>query len=125
VTSLLGDRGRVLLSVPAFRLLWTHHDDLNRHFHRFTRRSLRSTAEDAGLQIEEGRYLFQWLFVAKLAARARERVLGGSPPEEVPHRRLNDALYRACSIERALVGRRMPFGSSLLAVLRKPRRAAS
>lgn len=117
VHDLLEDDGRLLLTVPAFQLLWTQHDELNRHFRRYTKRALRTVAQGAGLQVLESWYAFQWLFFAKLVERARERVAGPSPPEEVPAERLNEALYRMCAVEQRLVGRRMPFGSSLLAVM--------
>lgn len=117
VRELLQDDGRVLVTVPAFQLLWTHHDELNHHFRRYTKPALSSVAQSAGLKVLESWYEFQWLFFAKLVERARERLAGPSPPEEVPGDRLNDALYRACRAERRLTGRIMPFGSSLLAVL--------
>lgn len=117
VHDLLKDDGRLLLTVPAFQLLWTHHDELNRHFRRYTKSDLVTVVHGSGLQVLESWYAFQWLFFAKLVERARERVLGPSPPEEVPGERLNDALYRMCAAEQRVTGRHMPFGSSLLAVI--------
>jgi SAM-dependent methyltransferase len=118
VARLLGDGGRVLVTVPAFRLLWTHHDDLNRHFHRFTKRQLSDVVDAAGLEVMDSWYLFHWLFAAKLAQRARERVIGPPPPEEVPADRINEALYRLCSFEQRVAGRHVPFGSTVIAVIK-------
>ena len=115
---LTGD-GRLLLTVPAFRILWTHHDELNRHFNRFTRKELRVLASSAGFDVLESWYMFQWLFVAKLAARAREWAAGPSRPEDVPSDAVNETIYRLCAAEQGIAGRMMPFGSSLLAVLGK------
>ena len=117
VRDLLKDDGRLLLTVPAFQMLWTHHDDLNRHFRRYTKRELAQIARGAELQVQEDWYAFQWLFVAKLVERVREQMVGPSPPEEVPRERINEALYRVCWAERRLTGRFMPFGSSLMAVI--------
>ncbi len=117
VHDLLADDGRLLLTVPAFQVLWTHHDELNRHFRRYTKSGLVSVVQGSGLRVLESWYAFQWLFLAKLVERVRERVAGPSPPEEVPAERLNDALYRACAVEQRVTGRHMPFGSSLLAVI--------
>ena len=117
--TLLTENGRILLTVPAFRFLWTHHDVLNRHFYRFTKRQLGAVAAGAGLNVIESWYLFQWLFAAKLVKRATEWVRGPSPPEEVPVERLNEALYRICAAEQRVAGRRLPFGSSLIAVMTK------
>lgn len=119
VAALLEPDGRLIVTVPAFRRLWTHHDDLNRHFHRFSTTELDHVARAAGLAVDRSWYLFQWLVGAKLAQRARERLLGPAPPETVPPRVINDALYYACRVERRIAGRRAPFGSSVMAVMRK------
>jgi len=114
---LLEDGGHLLVTVPAFRALWTHHDELNHHLTRFTKRELASAVRDAGLDILTSWYLFQWLFFAKLAQRLREAFTGPPPPEEVPASFLNSALYRMCRAEQAVAGRVMPFGSALIAVI--------
>jgi SAM-dependent methyltransferase len=119
VRDLLDDDGRLLITVPAFTLLWTHHDDLNRHFYRFTKKTLTDIVRGAGLEVVDSWYLFQWLFFAKLVERLREKVAGPSPPEEVPAETVNNALYRLSMAERRVTGRVMPFGSSLLAVIRR------
>src|SRR5262249_14746489 len=36
---LLEDGGAILITVPAFRALWTSHDVLNRHYTRYTRQT--------------------------------------------------------------------------------------
>jgi SAM-dependent methyltransferase len=115
--SLLTPDGRLLITVPAFRLLWTHHDDLNHHVNRFTKGELRALVRRAGLNVHESWYRFHWLFVAKVVERWRERLFGPSPPEQVPGDRINGALYRICTLEQRLAGRRMPFGSSVVAVI--------
>jgi SAM-dependent methyltransferase len=114
---LLEAEGRLLVTVPAFLALWTHHDELNRHVTRFTRGRLTAAANAAGLRVERSWYLFQWLFFAKLVERARERAFGPAPPPSVPPERINDVLYRVCEMERRVAGRAVPFGSSLIAIL--------
>jgi 2-polyprenyl-3-methyl-5-hydroxy-6-metoxy-1,4-benzoquinol methylase len=115
--ALLDDGGHLLVTVPAFRTLWTHHDTLNHHVTRFTKRRLAAAVHAAGMDVQMNRYLFQWLFFAKLAERLREAVAGPPPPEEVPPRYLNDALYYACRMEQSTASRVLPFGSSLIAVI--------
>jgi len=119
--ALLDDGGHVLVTVPAFRTLWTHHDTLNHHVTRFTKRRLAAAVHAAGMDVQMNRYLFQWLFFAKLAERLREAVAGPPAPEEVPPRYVNDALYYACLVEQSTASRVLPFGSSLIAVIgRRP-----
>ena len=114
VRSLLEPDGRLVVTVPAFQWLWTHHDELNRHFVRYTHATLREVAGRAGLRMEESRYFFHWTVPGKLAVRAKERMLGPGGPERVPAAPVNRALYLLSRAEQAV---RLPFGSSLLAVL--------
>ena len=118
---LAADDGVILVTVPAFRALWTSHDEINRHFTRYTRRTLTDLARRAGARVERFRYFFQWTSPIKLAVRAKEALLRTSPaPPRVPAAWLNQALYRASRLEqKALAGWPVPFGSSLLAVLRR------
>ena len=39
--ALVGDRGVLVATVPAFRSLWTSHDDINEHFERYTKQPVR------------------------------------------------------------------------------------
>lgn len=120
--ALLEPHGRLVITVPAFRLLWTNHDVLNHHFTRYTVKSFRSLAQQAGLEIESERYFFQWLFPMKLATRLAERLLRLEPqPPKIPGPRINALLYGLSRLEyRALNRMPVPFGSSLLVVGKTP-----
>jgi SAM-dependent methyltransferase len=114
--SLLQPGGSLLITVPAFRTLWTSHDQLNYHFTRFTKASFSRVAGEAGMKIVETRYLFFWLFLAKLAVRAKECFFGSKPAVPiVPAPGLNRLLFWASSLEEKLLGGLpIPVGSSLL-----------
>ena len=114
--------GTFVATVPAFRTLWTAHDDLNRHVRRYTRASLRRTLAAVGFAVERPRYLFHWVAAAKLGVRAREAAFGAKPETPtVPPRLVNAALDRASGWElRGGRGLGLPFGSSVIAVARKP-----
>ena len=118
---LLAPGGAIVLTVPAFLSLWTSHDELNRHFTRFTRKRLAAAAREAGARIETSQYFFHWMFPVKLAAHLREAVRPAPPtPPRIPPPWLNGLLYRVSRCEQAAA--RLwapPFGNSLLAVLRR------
>jgi SAM-dependent methyltransferase len=119
---LLEPGGRILITVPAFQVLWTRHDDLNRHFARYRRRRLTALVEQAGLGTLSERYFFHWLFPVKLGRRIVER-FGARPgaPATVPPKWLNLTLLGLTRVEQETIGRlRLPFGSSLLAWCASP-----
>ena len=114
---LLEPGGRVLITVPAFPVLWTSHDEVNHHLVRYRRRSLKPVIAQAGLSVLSSRYFFHWLFPAKLGVRVLERFGGaGRAHPTVPPPFLNRLLLGIARFEQYTVGRLgVPFGSSLLA----------
>jgi len=118
---LLEPGGAVVVTVPAFRALWTSHDVLNRHFTRYSRASLSGLARLAGARVERCRYFFHWMSPAKIALRVKEAIFGSAPrTPRLPPYWLNRALYRLSRLEQLTLSRcPIPFGASLLAVLRR------
>ena len=121
--ALLEPGGFILVTVPAFMALWTRHDELNHHVTRYNRSTLGDLAARADLTVDDSRYLFQWTAAAKVATRAVEAVVAGAPESpRVPPAPINRALYLITRAEERLLSRLpVPFGSSLLAVLRPSR----
>jgi SAM-dependent methyltransferase len=113
---LLEPGGTLLVTVPAFALLWTNHDVVNHHVRRYTKRTFAALAARVGMRVDRSRYFFHGLFFAKLAVRAVERVRRPAPaPAAVPPRWINRGAYLACRLEQRLCDRMPPpFGSSLL-----------
>lgn len=118
--TLLDPGGAVLVTVPAFRHLWTTHDDLNRHVTRYTRNEMVALLSPH-FRVEKARYFFRWVHPAKLVQRAMERVLGSKPsPPRIPPPPLNATMYTMSRVEEAVLHwSNIPVGSSLLAVARK------
>jgi trans-aconitate methyltransferase len=118
---LLTADGALVVTVPAMPLLWTHHDDVNQHFRRYTRRSFRDLVASAGGKLASLRYAFRWIVPAKLMQRGWETVRGGRHhPVSVPPTPINRTLELVTRAEDALLRRLpLPFGSSLFAVIRR------
>jgi 2-polyprenyl-3-methyl-5-hydroxy-6-metoxy-1,4-benzoquinol methylase len=122
--SLLAPAGMLLVTVPAFKALWTNHDVVNQHVTRYSRRTFRELARQAGMDIQGERYFFHWLVPLKLATRALERVLNLQPrPADVPPPWINTPLYLLSLLEQNTWGALpWPFGTSLMVWGRKSSR---
>jgi SAM-dependent methyltransferase len=65
--------GRVLVTVPAFQVLFSDHDRALHHYRRYTSSDLRSVVADAGLEILDDGYVFLSLLAPRFVAMLRER----------------------------------------------------
>jgi SAM-dependent methyltransferase len=119
--SLLTPSGALLLTVPAFQLLWTNHDVINHHRMRYRRRTMRPLLRQADFTILEERYWYQWAWPVKLAVRLSESLFRcPSAIERVPPPWINRFLYRISCIEQQTLGAiGAPFGSTLMTFCRK------
>jgi SAM-dependent methyltransferase len=111
--------GRILVTVPANRWMWSAHDTVHHHFRRYNRSSLRGVISRAGLKVEAMTHFNTVLFPLAAAFRLVGKLTGREEADDaqpaVPLNRLFTGLF---GLERHLVGRvPMPFGVSLLAAL--------
>jgi len=117
--------GRLLITVPAYPSLWSSHDVVNHHRRRYTRASLLAAASESGWEATRTTHFNALLLPAAMAYRWWERLshqpLGerSSDLERTPPW-LNRILRFPLQAEGALIahGGRIPFGLSLLVVLR-------
>lgn len=118
VLDLLAPKGIVIITVPAFMALWTNHDVLNHHLTRYTKQDFRKVSRQAGLQIEEERFLYHWTCPVKLGVRVLESFFHPKPKApKIPARWANEALFWVSRLEqKTLSTLPMPFGSSLMFV---------
>ena len=122
VRAALAPGGRVVLAVPAFGFLWSHHDVVHHHLRRYTLPTLRAHVEAAGLRLTWHSYFNSVLFAPVAAVRVAQRLLptrGGPATShlELGPRWLNATLEALFSAEARVLPRvRLPFGVSLFAI---------
>ena len=116
--------GALLVTVPAYPWLWSGHDVINHHHRRYTGRSLRAAAEQAGWRQERTTYFNSLLLpvaiILRILDRFNSRTTESSLDLWVPPAPVNWTLERPLALEAAVIaaGGRIPAGLSLLAVFR-------
>lgn len=112
--------GRLVITVPAHPGLWSKHDEIHHHFHRYTIRTLRKVAETAGYRVEAIGYFNCLLFPLAVATRFVKKLIGSEKADDtMPSQPVNSILKHVFALERHLVGRiPMPTGLSIYMIAR-------
>ncbi len=115
--------GALLLTVPANPWMWSAHDVAHHHHRRYRKHEIRKLAQDAGYEIELLSPFNTLLFPPIAAVRFVGKLTGKDDSDDaMPGELVNRTLDMVFGLERELIGRvPMPFGVSLVAVLRRPR----
>jgi SAM-dependent methyltransferase len=121
--------GLVIVTVPAYRSLWSEHDEALDHFRRYRAREVRGLIEGAGLRVLHLSYCITLLLPAIFSFRLAQKLLGqphrGRPKTAIrPLPGLpNRLLVGLLRLETAWLLRvPLPCGVSVVCVARKSRR---
>ncbi len=117
--------GYVVITVPAYSILWSEHDLALMHRRRYVAHVLAKRSCAAGFEITRLTYALFFLFPLALVMRLLKRrpAPGKEPEAQLPSLPawLNRLLIRVQRIETAMLSHlRFPWGVSVVAVLRKP-----
>lgn len=109
---------RLLATVPAYRWLWSQHDDAHHHVRRYTLRDLRRRLRAEGWEAVEWSYFNTALLppIAAVRTLARRRPpADGRPDLKLTPPALNRLLLAPMSAEAAVIrrGARLPAGVSI------------
>jgi len=130
VQRVLRPGGTLLLTVPAYEVLWGPQDEISHHKRRYRAWQIRERLERAGLEPVKLSYFNSLLFPPIAAVRLlRPRRAGDRELKSdftlTRAGRLNEILTRIFAGEAALVERwNLPFGVSIVALARKDANAA-
>lgn len=115
----LQPQGVLVITVPAYRFLWSKHDVALRHYRRYTARELKQRLDEAGFEVRKLSYAVSLLFAPILLFRWMDRWRRTPPAATlVPvSPAVNRWLIRLQEWEARLVQRlNLPFGVSIVAV---------
>ena len=120
----LKDEGKLIIMVPAFKALWSQHDEVLCHFRRYEKKSLFNDFSKARLMVDKASYFFFASFFIVAPARILSKLLYTNYLHYdtttlllKPINEIAKILFRIearCSIRFGL-----PFGSSLYAIASK------
>jgi SAM-dependent methyltransferase len=115
--------GALLLTVPINPWMWSAHDVAHHHHRRYRKSEIEAIAKLAGYEVELLSPFNSLLFPPIAAVRLLGKLTGKDDSDDaMPSAPVNAALDAIFGLERSLIGRvPMPFGVSLVAVLRRPR----
>jgi len=122
VKTKLYTNGKLLLTVPAYRFLWSSHDYAHQHKRRYGLGGLVHLVENSGFKIINATYFNTLLFPMVAAVRLTNNIFGfsGGSDAAMPSRVLNRLFLKIFSSERYLIPRfRLPFGVSILILAEK------
>ncbi len=125
---ILKPNGRAIIFVPAFQFLWSRHDEVNRHYRRYSRREIITLLEQAGFCIERAAYWNFCLFFPASLVRTMQRVFRRQQGENAGNdlvrsgKIVNRMLEGLLKVENRVLtlGLNFPFGLSVIAIARKP-----
>ena len=122
IKGLLKANGCAIVTVPAYRFLWTKFDVINEHKRRYTLTELREKLVAAGFIVENISYfntlLFPMVVIVRMLNKAWNR--DGTSDIDMPPAWINRILTFVFSLERPLLKMtRLPFGVSIIATVRK------
>ncbi len=115
--------GSLILSVPAYRWLWGPHDVALMHKRRYTLKEMKSRLESAGFIVDKISYSVFFLFPIVVIVRLLDKLKRGPAKVSLPDlpRWLNRFLIWVQDVEASLILTvRLPWGSSVVAIARKP-----
>ena len=110
-----------LVTVPAFRFLWSGHDVFLEHKRRYRLSEIEQAVADAGLHVERGAYYFGFIFPMAAAVRLVERNTTEPRSSLKKHDPLtNGILSTLCAVELPLFPINRLAGLSAFVLARKP-----
>lgn len=121
----LSENGVVMITVPAFKFLWSAHDEIHHHKRRYTKETLTALFKKAGYTVRYISYFNTLLFPMIALVRVVGNLSGrrNASDAKPENKFINDVLYRTFKSEQVLLPKiSLPFGVSLLAVaeVKKP-----
>lgn len=121
--SKLKEGGYILLTVPAFKFLWSNHDEAFHHKRRYNIKQIKQILKGLNFKIIKASYIYFLLFPLIFFVRLFKKVFknhSNIDDFQINNKFLNHCIIKLLSIERFLLNYiDYPFGSSILVLAEK------
>ena len=115
---ILKPNGIILISVPAFQHLWSHHDEFLGHYRRYNKKDLYNLARSVGLQDIKINYIFSYIYPAVFILRkCLPKILPGNSDLRKNNKFINSVLSFLGKTEYKL-GIPNIFGTSVVGIFK-------
>ena len=120
IKNLLKKKGYLMITVPAFQILWSYHDEIHHHYRRYRIKDILNLINKDYILVYKSYYNF-FLFLPILFFRLVNKLLN-TKKIDVNYSKnsiLDSIFYSILKFESFLlkVGLRLPFGVSLVVLL--------
>lgn len=119
---ILSSKGYLIVTVPAYRWLWSRHDEIHMHKRRYTKRQLKELLSAFDFDIKFISYFNSFLFLPAAIKRFFEKNRNEEEvqPVEPVSETTNKILERIFLLEKHILPIfRFPFGLSIIAIAQK------
>lgn len=129
--------GKILLTVPAFQVLWSSEDEAARHYRRYSVRQVGEAAAKSGFTVSYASYFFGFLFMPILLVRVGLEKIGvlkrsekrtEEERKEIGRKQFQErkglvrvvlSVLERNELRKLLKNQKVYFGSSILCILEK------
>jgi len=113
-----------IATVPAYKALWSRHDEIHQHYRRYNKIEFNNLLREAGFNVCYSSYFNTFLFLPALAKRFLDKLTGAdkkiTEPVEQVSPAINSIFKNIFLLEDKFLGKIVfPFGLSIVTIARK------
>lgn len=116
--------GYLIASVPAYQFLWSFHDEVHKHYRRYSLSNFKRLISNAGFQIQFATYFNSFLFPVAFAKRFIDKLFSLEKKNEyaieIVPKSINTIFTKIFEFEKTFFPKvSFPFGLSILLIAKK------
>lgn len=118
----LEPNGYLIVTVPAYKWLWSNHDILHMHKRRYTKKQLKAIISQTGFEMKYISYFNFFLFLPAILKRIffKEKSIENTQPVDPVPESLNKIFTQIFLFEKNILKfMKFPFGLSIVAIAKK------